>query len=511
MRATSEFILSLDLGTTAIKVALVDARGKLAGKSTQEYTLLTPTASSVELEVETYWTAFKRGVADVLAQTRASPGTIRALGISAQGETLILVDQAGRPLRNAIVWMDNRAQDEAKLLSEKFPKDLTYRTTGQVSIVPTWPAAKILWVQRHEPKIFAQTARFLLIEDYFIHRLTGRYVAEGSLLTSTVYWDFNTRGWWKDMLRALSVDEKQLPEIRETGEPVGPLLPAVAKELGLSTETTVCTGALDQAAGAIGVGNIAPGIFSENTGAALAICSTVDRPTLDPSGKMPCHYHALPGTYMEHTFTTGGMVLKWFRDQFCQPELDVGGRIGRDAYDLIGEAVSRVPAGAEGLVMLPHLQGAMAPEDNPAAKGVFYGVTLKHTKAHFARAIMEAIGFIVRRNIEIIEAMKIPVREIRVLGGGARSAVWNQMKADITGRPVVTMENEEAACLGAAIVAGVGVGMFKDVETACASMIEVKRRYEPSSENAGAYGAAYEMYKGLYDSLEGLFARDNVR
>ena len=272
-----------------------------------------------------------------------------------------------------------------------------------------------------------------MIEDYFIHRLTGKYACEGSLICSTVYWDINTRRWWPEMLRRLKIGEDRLPEIRESGEPVGPVLPAPARELGLDPGTIVCTGALDQAAGAIGVGNIRPGVFSENTGAALAICATVDHPVLDPKGRMPCHYHGIPGTYMCHTFTTGGMVLKWYRDTFCQPEIQVGAQAGVDPYELLGQEAARVPPGAEGLVMLPHLQGAMAPEANPKARGVLYGITLRHTKAHFARAIMEAIACIVRRNIEVVEELGIRVSEIRGLGGGARSAVWNQIKADLTG------------------------------------------------------------------------------
>jgi D-xylulose kinase len=506
-----EYILSLDLGTTAIKVALFDTGGRLVGKSTQEYTLLTPSALSVELDVETYWQAFKNGVAEVLAATNVTPRSIRALGISAQGETLVLVDAEGRPLRNAIVWMDNRAQDEAESLTREFPREVSYRVTGQVSIVPTWPAAKVLWVRENEPEIFAATSKFLLIEDYFIYRLTGFYAAEGSLLTSTVYWDFNTRKWWKEMLRYLQIEESRLPDIHESGERIGTILPQVARELSLSSETEVCTGALDQAAGAIGVGNIESGVFSENTGAALAVCATVDHVVLDPTGRMPCHYHAIPGMYMEHTFTTGGMVLKWFRDKFCQAEAEIGREIGMDPYDVLGRAVEQVGPGADGLVMLPHLQGAMAPDDNPKAKGVFYGLTLRHSKAHFARAIMEAIGFILRRNIDVIEDLGISVQEIRVLGGGARSAIWSQIKADITGKTVVTMENEQAACLGAAIVAGVGVGLFDSLESACARMVRVRGRFEPDPKNAEIYKDGYRKYTRLYDSLLDVFAEDKVR
>ena len=310
------------------------------------------------------------------------------------------------------------------------------------------------------------------------------------------------------MLQYLQVDEEQLPEIRESGEPIGSMIPDVAKELGLREETIVCTGALDQAAGAVGVGNIRPGVFSENTGAALAICATVDHPIMDPKRRMPCHYHAIPDTYMAHTFTTGGMVLKWFRDMFCHQEIRVGALAGMDPYDLLASEANQVDPGADGLVMLPHLGGAMAPEVNPKAKGVFYGFTLRHTKAHFVRAILEAIACIVRRNIEVLEELGIRVNEIRCLGGGARSPVWNQIKADVTGRPVLTMANEEAACLGASIIAGVGVGMFKSLEEACGRMVKTRERYAPNSSNEKVYTDNYDKYVELYDSLAGMFLKE---
>lgn len=505
-----EYILSVDLGTTAIKVAIVSSEGRLLSTSTQEYSLLTPTTLAVELEVETYWQAFKAGVLQVLEASEVDTSAIRAIGISAQGETLILTGKDGQPLRNAIVWMDNRAQEEAEILTREFDKDETYKITGQVSIVPTWPATKLLWLSRNEPEVFSRINKILLIEDYFIFRLTHKYVAEGSLLCSTVYWDIIKKTWWKDMLDYLKVSNEQLPEIRESGEVVGAIIPEVAKELGLSPNTVVCTGALDQAAGTIGVGNVKPGIFSENTGAALAICATVDQPFVDPTGRMPCHYHAMPDTYMAHTFTTGGIVLKWYRDMFCQSEIDVGKLAGLDPYEVLSMEASKIAAGADGLVILPHLQGAMAPEDNPKAKGVFYGITLHHTKAHFARAIMESIACIVKRNIEVIEDLGIEVREIRCLGGGSKSPVWNQIKADLTGRPVVTMESEEAACLGAAIVAGVGTGIFRSIEDACDRMVKIKNRYEPNRNNDETYVKYYTNYVNLYDSLTGMFANARI-
>jgi len=501
-------ILSVDLGTTAVKTALFDRSGKVLAIATREYELWTPTALAVELDTEIYWSAFKSGLSEVLAKATAATSNIRALGISAQGETLICVDERGAALRPAIVWLDNRAQDEAEILVKTFPNPDAYKITGQVSFVPTWPAAKILWLRQNEPEIFSRTAQFMLIEDYFIKRLTGRSVCEGSLVTSTAYWDIRTGRWWPEMLRFLGISEDRLPDIRPSGDPVATILPAVAKELGLSPETLVCTGALDQAAGAIGVGNIRPGVFSENTGAALAICATVAEPLFDPAGHMPCHAHGVPGLYMEHTFTSGGMVLRWYRDTFGQPEVEAGDRQGRNAYDLLCDMASGVAPGSEGLVMLPHLQGAMAPEANPHAKGVFFGFTLRHGRAHFVRSILEAIACIVRRNIEVVEGLGITVSEIRVTGGGSRSQLWNQIKCDLTGRPVVTTTNEEAGCLGAAILAGYGAGMFSSIGEAVDRMVVIRDRLEPNPGLRGAYDEVYRRYRRLYDDLCPMFGEE---
>lgn len=502
-----DLILSVDLGTTAVKVAVFATSGELKALSTQEYSLLTPKSSVVEGDVATYWNALKNGILALKAKYPFATESVIALGLSAQGETLFCLDRDGAPLRNAIVWMDNRAQTEAESLTAAFTNETCYRVTGQVSFDPCWPAAKILWLRNHEPDLFQKTATFALIEDYFIYRMTGKLVSEGSLLCSTVYWNITTKQWWDDMLFHLGISEDQLPEIREPGEAIGPILPAVAAELGLSPHTIVCTGALDQAAGAIGVGNIAEGIFSENIGAALAICSPVQKPIFHESRALPIHYFGIPDMYMMHSFTTGGMVLRWFRDAFCGMEKGVGGLTGEDAYDLLGREAATVAPGCEGLVMLPHLNGSMAPDVNPKAKGVFYGFTLKHQKPHFVRAIMEALGYLVRRNIEALERLGIAVGEIRSLGGGARSPVWNQIKADITGRPLVTMECVEAASLGAAILAGKGVGMYGSVADACRQMIQPAARFEPNPACREVYQRNYDTYTKLFNDLADLFRR----
>jgi len=503
-----KYILAVDLGTTAIKVILFGIDGQIIADSTQEYQLLTPDELSVELEVETYWQAFKQGVTEILKKSKVNPDKVDSIGISAQGETLILVDEKGVPLDNAIVWLDNRAQEEAKELTDIFGNEETYKITGQVKIVPTWPAAKLLWYKKNKPNIFNKVAKFLLIEDYFIYRLAGRYLCEGSLICSTLYWDITKKIWWKEMLDYLGIKESQLPKICESGEVAGALLPNIAKELGLSSKTIVATGALDQACGAIGVGNIIPGVVSETTGAGFDIHATIDKPTFDEKMRMPCHYHGMPDTYMLHTFTTGGIVLKWFRENFCASEIDLATLLHEDSYSLLDKEADNVPPGCNGLVMLPHLQGAMAPEANPKAKGVFYGFTLHHGKPYFIRSIMEAIAFMLQRNIDVLKDMGLDIKEIRSLGGGSKSSLWTQIKADVTQVPVCIMKNGEAGCLGAAILAGKATGTYSNIEEAVKTMVRVKDRIKPQKENADIYKKSYSRYVSLYVSLLNMFEKE---
>ncbi len=504
-----KYILAFDLGTTAVKVALIDAEGAMCASATMEYKLLTPDVLSVELPAEVYWENFKEGVRKVLAKAPVDPADIVCIGISAQGETIQLLDRDGREMGNAIVWMDNRAQEEAAELDSIYPPEVFYRHTGQVSVVPTWPAAKLLWIKRHQPEVFAAIGKVLLIEDYFIWRMTGKFACEASLICSTGYWDIRTEQWWPEMLETLGLTEEQLPEIHRSGDPVGGLLPEIAEELGLSKDTVVCMGILDQAAGAIGAGNVRPGCLSECTGAALGICATVDEIFMDSERQMPCHYHGMQKTYMAHTFTSGGMVLKWYKDNFCREEVAEAERLGISPFQLIDEEAAAVPPGSDGLIMLPHLQGAMAPEANPKAKGVFYGITLKHTKGHFARAIMESVAFIVKRNLKTLERMGFEFDEIRVLGGGSVSPLWNQIKADITGKVICQTSTPDAGCLGAAIVAGTGVGLYSDMKDAVDHMVKIKARYIPDESNRAMYEEQFEKYVRLYEALCPVFESDN--
>lgn len=505
----SEYILGIDIGTTSLKTAVFDHTGTLCASALTEYSLETPGSNIVEVSCGVYMDAIAACLHSIRTQGRIDTRDINCIGFSVQGETLCLLDEAGKPLRKAIVWMDNRAGEEAAKLRQRFSDEECYRITGQVSFEACWPAPKLLWVREHEKESFARLRHVLLLEDYIIYRLTGQFVTEGSLLTSTLYWDIKTKQYWGEMLDFIGVEAAWLPEIREPGERVGTILPEMAQLLGISPQSVVCTGCLDQAAGAIGAGNIRPGIFSENIGAALAICSPTAQLVYDPSRTMPVHYFALPDTYMMHTFTTGGMCLRWFRDQFCTEEIYLQEISGLDSYYLMDKEAERVPPGADGLITLPHLQGSMAPDVNLNAKGVFYGMTLQHGKGHFIRSIMESLGYIICRNLEAIEQMGLKVEQIRTLGGGSKSDLWNQIKADITGKELyVTESSQNIACLGAAILAGVASGVFPSVQSACDSMIKIKKVYKPVPERHAIYQKQYEKFKLLFEALGGLYALD---
>jgi xylulokinase len=495
--------LGVDLGTTAIKAGLYDLTGALVATGWREQHLLTQAPNRVEMDPEDYWAGFVEVVHQVC---RASPEGLRrvaGLALSVQGETLIAADGDGRPLRPAIVWLDNRATAESEEFCAQFGNDEIFQVTGQTEMLPTWPAAKLLWLRHHEPAVFGQAARWLLLEDYFMQRLTGEPWCEGSLASSTCYWDLHTRQWWPAMLDALGIEQSQLPHIGESGQPIGTLRPRVADELGLPRHAVVSLGALDQACGSIGVGNVRPGLFSENTGAALAICATVDRPVLDPHRRMPCHYHGLPGRYMLHSFTSGGIVLRWWRDAFARA---ASGSDHCDVdYDQLVAGAESVPAGADGVLVVPHLQGAMAPDPNPYATAAVVGLRLHHGPSQVVRAILESIAYVIRRNVDALHDMGIEVQEIRALGGGARSPLWKQIEASVVGLPVVITTSSEPATLGAAILAGIGAGVFADPEEAIASTVQKAHRYEPKTKDAQVYQDGYARYCDLTDTL-GQFA-----
>jgi sugar (pentulose or hexulose) kinase len=501
-------LLGVDAGTTSLKVGLFDGTGTELATAGQEYTLRTPEPSRAEVDPEVYWSSLVSGVRRVLARAGVQGSDVEALAVSSQGETVIPVSAPGATLGPAIVWLDNRALDEARELAERLDLATVYAATGVPTIVPTWTACKLLWWKRHDPGLFRNAAHFLLVEEFLLHRLTGRFVTEAGVQSTSLLYDIVQHTWWQPMLDLLGLSSSRFGDLVGPGTVVGSLLPEAADALGLATNVRVVAGGMDQGAGAVGVGNVASGILSESTGGALTVQASIDRPDGDFTGQTPVYVHSAPKTYLYcPVCPTGGMALTWFRDRFGQPELaraNAGGG-GASAYDLLTELAADVPPGADGLTMLPHLSGAFSPEYEPAARGVFFGFTLGHGREHFVRAILEAVAFMLRRNIELLQSIGASAQEVRSHGGGARSALWSQIKADVCSLPVVTLQGTDAAVRGDVMLAGVASGAFSDLDQACKAALRPEARFEPDIETRSAYEVAYRRYIELFDTVRSLF------
>ncbi len=442
--------LGMDYGTTSVKAVLFDEKLKILASVNEDYIVKTK-GNIVEFEAEKYWEIFNTAL-DKIKKT----ASVDALAIDTQCETLILTDENGNPVRDAIVWLDNRATEEAEEIQKHFGNKKVYEITGQPEVTATWPACKLMWVKKNEPDIWAKTKKIFLLEDYLLYKLTGEFVTQKTLQSSSLYFDINNGMWWKEILDYIGVSEDMLPRLLKSGEYVGDYK-------GIK----VVTSAMDQVAGAIGAGVVEKGIISEMTGTTMAIFVPTDSiPEFNPDSIVPCHYNYDDSYCLLSWSATAGMALKWFRNAFM-PD---------NSFVELGDIAKDVAPGSDGVVFLPYLCGSTMPKYNPDARGSFTGITPEHTSAHFVRSIMESIACILKSNLDYLGA---DAKEIRAMGGAATSPVWCSIKADITGKTLVTLKNKETACLGSAILAGVGAGYFKSVKDAC-KMIETDVVYKPS-------------------------------
>ena len=456
-----------------------------------------------ELDAVEYWEKSKAVIHDLLNVNASIKDQVRALSFSSQGETLICVDRNGTPIRKAIVWLDNRSSAEAVEIQENFGAEEICYQTGQPQVQPLWPATRIAWLRKHEPEVFERTHKFLLVEDYLIYKLTGKYATEHTLVSSTLYFDIRAMRWWQAMLEYLGITPEKLPEVFSSGTEIGNIRESAAQETGLSTFTRIVTGAHDHVAGALGAGNFREGSVSESTGTDMTMVVTLDRLIPNYVINIPMQCHAVPGKYLLLPYgQTAGFVLKWFKDQFWEDEMKRESWKGEDVYDYLTAQAEGVPVGADGLIMLPHLMGSGSPEFDTEAQGVFAGITSGTTRGHFIRAILEAVACMMKRNLDTLRTSGIVVKEVSTLGGGSKSKLWNQIKADLTNLPITTVHGQETAALGAAILAATGAGFFTSLECACKKMVRLSHTYKPDPHRHNIYQPVYARYVNLTHALE---------
>ncbi len=483
-----EYFITIDLGTTLLKFVIFDEELKELSSHSIGYDLEI-IGDFVEFDAEDYWQKCMKGISAVLAKSGVDPKKVFSIIISSQAETLVILDKEFNPLRKAISWLDSRSNAECKEMKSDFDINEGYAITGQPDIITTWPITKMLWLKKNEKQIFKKANKYLLIKDYILYKLTGRFISEYTVYNFSYYFDIIKKKYWKDILDYAGIDEGMLPNLIEPGEYAGTLQKDVAGKLGLSNETKINVGALDHMAGMLGTGNIQEGIVSETTGTVMAICTLVKKPLINEF-RIPCHYNAIKDTYiLLPVCESGGVSLEWFKNNFYE----------NDNYHSIDEQISRISAGSDGLIFLPYITGVNSPEYDPDAKGAFYNIKISHKKAHFARAILESIAYLIKKNISYLEKLDIKADRIISLGGGAKSDIWCRIKADILGKEIVLTANAEATSLGSAMMGAVKAGLFKDYGHAVDQSIAIKKTYYPKERDV--YKRQYEIFLDVYKKL----------
>jgi xylulokinase len=437
-----------------------------------------------------------------------SPQSIAGISFGSQLDGMVICDAKGRPLRPAMIWMDRRAEDQAAALAERISPEDFYRLSG-TNLDSSHAVFKALWVRDEEPEVFSDAATFMPPGSFVLRQVAGVSAVDYSNASSLALLDPRTRRWSERLLELTGIEAGQLPELAPATQAVGPILPTFAEETGLSPETIVAVGCGDEMAATLGAGVFEPGEVCDVVGTAEPVCAASDSPREDPTMLVECHPHADPdGWLLENPGFVSGGNLRWWRDQFAPLERSAEERGEGDAYDLLAAEAADVPSGAQGLVFLPCMQGAMAPEWNGAARGVFYGLTLAHGRPHMTRAVLEGSAFALRDILEAMVGAGLDVRRLTIVGGGAKGALWRQIKADVTGLPIRVPTSVETTATGAAILAAVAAGAHPGVSEATSAFVSFRpEEHEPDPEAKAAYDEAYRRYRDVYAALKPVFER----
>ena len=503
--ADQRYLLGIDLGTTGVKSLLLDSDGGIAGTATSELTLSIPHPGWSEQDPQEWWGATCTTIRTVLSKTGIHPNAIAGVGISGQMHGATLLDANGAVLRPCILWNDQRSAAQCDEITDLAGgRDQLLRMVANPALAG-FTAPKLLWVRENEPDIWERVATVLLPKDYLVYLLTAELGTEVSDAAGTLLLDVRRRVWSDEMLARLDLPRSLMPICRESSDVAGQVTLEAAAACGLAAGTPVVAGGADNACAALGTGVIAPGRLMSSIGTSGTMVAPTSVPEVDPLGRAHTFCHAVPGTwYVMGVMLSAGGALRWFRDVWCQAERAQASREGRDTYDLMMELAASVQPGAEGLLFLPYLSGERTPHGDPNARGVFCGLTLRHEKGHLIRAVVEGVTYGLRDSLEIIRTLGLPAGEIYATGGGARSALWRQIQADVFEVPIYPQQAGEGPALGAALLAGSGVRMFSLQEGAEKSVV-IGERVAPLSSNSVTYRRMYAQYTKLYPALRDIF------
>jgi xylulokinase len=495
--------LGIDIGTSGAKSLAINERGKILAEAMAAYPCYHPKPLWSEQDPDDWWKGTVKTVRAVVKKAKLKPSDVRAIGLSGQMHGSVFLDKQNRVVRPALLWNDQRTAAECQEIEKRAGG--REKLIGMVAnpALTGFTAPKILWLRNNEPKNFAKTVKVLLPKDEIRRRLTGEFATEVSDASGMLLLDVVQRRWSKELLSKLQLDTSLLARCYESEEITGRLTPEAAKTLGLSTDCMVVGGAGDCAAGAVGNGIVQPGMVSTSIGTSGVVFVHSEKPQVDPQGRLHTFCHAVRGKWhmMGVTLAAGGS-LQWFRNALCETVAALAKRRKIDIYDVLTEEAAVTPPGAEGLFFLPYLAGERTPHADPFARGAFIGLTLRHSRGHMVRSILEGVTYSLQDCLAIVEEQGVAIKQIRATGGGGRSAFWRQMQADVLNKNVISMAADEGPAYGVALLAAVGAGEFNDIAEACDATLKTKAQTKPNSAARRYYQKGFPVYQQLYRSLQ---------
>ncbi len=502
-----KYIICVDVGTTGVKTALFNEKLEVVASAVDEYELLFTGKEMIELDCETYIDKIISGINKIQSSAGVDKNDIVAVGMTSQGETVIPVSRDGSPLSNAIVWLDTRAKQEAQILSEKISFRKMYSTTGLESASPASTLAKLMWYKNNHPEIFKIGTTFLLLLNFLVYKFTGSISTDNVISASTNYFDINNDCYFDKALQAAGINKQYIPkDIIKSGDIAGHLSKEMADRLGLKQGIPVCSCGIDQSASAVGANNIEEGKLTVTIGTALVLAAVADKPVYDPDFPIYIARHYRDKyLYMPYS-PCAGIILKWFKDNFCSEEIKRAEITGENVYSILGDIASSVEPNIKDPVLLPHFSGILSPIKDDSARGVLFGLTLDADKPAIVKAVMESVGYMVKDNLKKMEDhLKMDINEIYLLGGGSKSGVWCQMIADITNHRVITYTQEETTLLGTAIMTAVSAELIGSYQDGIALSVIPQKTYTADPKRLKVYEKLYEKYKDIYQALKPVF------
>jgi len=493
-------LLGIDVGTGGTRALIIDEDGRLLGAATAEHVAFaSPQPGWSEQDPRDWWQAASQAIAGALARANLQADAITGIGFSGQMHGAVLLDAHDEVVRPALLWNDQRTAAQCAAITERIGHARLIEWVSNPALTG-FTAPKLLWVREQEPAHWARVRSLLLPKDYVRFRLTGDRATDVADASGTLLFDVTHRRWSEAMMQALDLDPQLLPTAFESPQVTGTVSATGAEITGLRAGTPVVAGGGDQAAGAVGMGIVLPGVVSATIGTSGVVFAATDRPARDPQGRVHTFCHAVPGRWHVMGVTlAAGYSLRWFRDQLCHIRRD-----GIDPYDVLTDEASRVPPGAEGLLWTPYLMGERTPHLDPHARASLVGLSAIHTRGHIVRAILEGVAFSLQDTFAIFADMQVPVTNVRLGGGGARSALWRQIQADVYGHDAEIVEAEEGAAYGAALLAGVGTGVWPSVDAACAAVVRVAQRITVDPHASRVLHDRYAAFRQLYPALHAL-------